>query len=86
MGGGYFATPLWDFFGHLITVHPLGGCRMGDNANEGVVDHLGQVFNRETGGRYEGLYVADGSIIPTALGVNPAWTIAALAERIAQNL
>jgi cholesterol oxidase len=80
MGGAYFASPIWSLLGHLITVHPLGGCIMADNPQEGVVDSNGAAFN------YPGLYVADGSIIPTALGVNPALTIAALSERIAQNV
>ena len=35
---------------------------------------------------YEGLYVLDGSIVPTALGVNPSKTIAALAERGVERL
>ena len=43
----------------------------------GVVDHRGQVFG------YENLFVADGAIIPEAIGLNPSKTIAALAERIA---
>ena len=41
----------------------------------GVVDDRGKVHG------YDGLYVLDGSIVPTALGVNPSKTIAALAER-----
>ena len=40
-----------------------------------MVDHRGEVFG------YPGLYVADGAIIPFALGINPSRTIAALAER-----
>jgi len=63
---------------HIITTHPLGGCPMGDTSDDGVVDHTGEVFN------YPNLYVADGSIIPTAIGANPSKTIAALAERIAE--
>jgi cholesterol oxidase len=65
----------------LITVHPLGGCPMGENANEGVVNAKGEVFGYEGG-----LYVADGAIVPTALGVNPALTIAALSEMIAEGI
>lgn len=80
MGGAYFAAPVWELLGHLVTVHPLGGCPMGDDIQSGVVNANGQVFG------YPGLYVADGSIMPAALGVNPSLTIAALAERIAQNI
>ena len=68
-----------------ITVHPLGGCRMADSRADGVVDSAGRVFKPGTG-TYPGLAVLDGSIIPGALGINPALTIAALAERAVPTL
>lgn len=80
----YIPNPVWSkFLGYdSITVHPLGGCPLGDNASKGVVNHKGQVFVGKSGdGVYENLYVADGSIVPTCLGVNPHLTICALAER-----
>lgn len=69
----------------LTTVHPLGGCGMGSSSSVGVVDHRGRVFNPDgaPGAVHEGLYVMDGSVVPTALGVNPLLTISALAERSA---
>ncbi|MBV9604194.1 MAG: GMC family oxidoreductase [Solirubrobacterales bacterium] len=66
--------------GKFITVHPLGGCPMSDDPARGVTDDQGRVHG------YEGLYVLDGSIVPTALGVNPSKTIAALAERGVEHL
>lgn len=71
---------------NTVTVHPLGGCPMADDASEGVVDEFGEVFNGSKEGRHRGLYVADGSILPVAVGVNPLLTISALAERIAEKL
>jgi cholesterol oxidase len=83
LGGTYLKDPIWTrLLGHsLITVHPLGGCPMGADADHGVVNHEGRVFNPDDGAPYEGLYVSDGSVIPRPLGVNPLLTISALAER-----
>jgi cholesterol oxidase len=75
----FFALDTWPLSGY-ITVHPLGGCPMADDPADGVVDDCGKVHG------YAGLYVLDGSIVPTALGVNPSKTIAALAERGAERL
>ena len=73
-------NPAWSLFKNLVTLHPLGGCKMGASAETGVVDHLGQVFG------YPNLYVVDGAILPTPFGRNPSHTIAALAERIAAHV
>lgn len=84
LGGTYYESPRWSkrFTNVPITVHPLGGCPMGEGVSKGVVDHRGHVFNPQ-GGFHEGLYVTDGAVLPTSLGVNPLATIAALAERSA---
>jgi cholesterol oxidase len=86
LGGEYMRNPLSERFlgGCKITAHPLGGCAMGSDTSTGVVDDQCRVFDPSRGdGRsvYEGLYVCDGSVVPTSLGVNPMLTIAALAER-----
>jgi cholesterol oxidase len=57
-----------------MTAHILGGCPMGETAEEGVVNDKFEVHN------YPNMYVLDGSIIPCNLGVNPSLTITALAE------
>jgi cholesterol oxidase len=80
--------PLWAWTSgrSLITVHPLGGCVMADDATKGVVDHTGRVFDPQSGGVHEGLYVCDGSVVPVALAANPLLTISAIAERTADIL
>jgi cholesterol oxidase len=69
-------------------VHPLGGARMGRDAGTGVVDDRGRVFAPGGDGRgvYEGLFIADGSIVPGAVGVPPSLTIAALGEHVAAGI
>ena len=69
-----------------FVLHPLGGCPIGNDTSDGVVDHMGRVFNVDTGKPYENFYVVDGSILPSPLGVNPSLTISALAFRIAENM
>ena len=68
------------YLGRSLTVHPLGGCPMGDDPSQGVVDSYGRVFG------YPGLYIADGSVMPGPTGPNPSNTIAALAHRFAEQL
>ena len=64
------------------TAHPLGGCRMADTGEStlGVVDASGESFHNAN------LFVLDGALVPSALGVNPSLTIAAVAESIAVRL
>ena len=84
LGGTYVPNPLWSnhLESCLITVHPLGGCCMGEDESSGVTNHKGQVFVGNAGtDTHAGLYVADGSVMPLALGVNPLLTITAIAER-----
>jgi choline dehydrogenase-like flavoprotein len=60
--------------------HPLGGCRMAESKDLGVVDDGCEAFDNE------GLFCIDSSAIPTSLGVNPSLTISAVAERAAAGL
>jgi cholesterol oxidase len=86
-GGAYVKNPLaGTLMGHQpATAHPLGGCGMGRERSDGVVDHKGRVFDGATGAgstdTHAGLYVIDGAVMPRSLGVNPLLTITALAER-----
>ena len=80
-GGKYVSSFLWQWpFRKLLTAHPLGGCALSATAEEGVVNQYGEVWS------YPNLYVADGSVVPTALSVNPSATISALAERTAFHM
>jgi cholesterol oxidase len=82
----FISNPTWSVFklGHLITAHPLGGCPMGDDYLQGAVDPFGRVFAGD-GSVHQGLYVTDGSVVPSALGVNPLMTISALTERFVER-
>ncbi|WP_280155518.1 GMC oxidoreductase [Piscinibacter sp. XHJ-5] len=82
--GQFIANPLWSepLGRKLVTVHPVGGCGMGDSAEAGVVNHRCQVFASVQGREvHRGLYVCDGAVMPGPVGVNPLLTISAVAER-----
>ena len=79
----YLPNPLWRprFGRKLITVHPVGGCGMGESAETGVVDSSCRVFKGRGRTVHEGLYVCDGAVIPSSVGVNPHLVITAICER-----
>lgn len=58
-----------------MTAHFIGGCTIGDSPQSGVVDPYHRLYG------HDGLHVVDGSTISANLGVNPALTITAQAER-----
>ncbi len=62
------------------TAHILGGCCMGSSIDKGVVGVNGEIFG------YPNLFVADGSVVPANLGVNPSLTITALSEYIMSRI
>lgn len=64
----------------LMAFHPLGSARADARPTHGVVDGDLQVHGTR------GVYVADGSVVPSSLGVNPQMTIMALATRLAFGL
>ena len=64
----------------LLAFHPLGTARADVDPARGVLDPNLRVHD------VEGLYVADGSAMPSSLGVNPQITIMALATRLAHHL
>jgi cholesterol oxidase len=85
MGGVFVGNPfaMTAFGGNRIIAHPLGGCAMGETVEHGVVAPDGRVFDPTKGpkGVHDGLYVCDGAVVPSAIGVSPLLTITALAER-----
>jgi choline dehydrogenase-like flavoprotein len=63
-----------------MAFHPLGTARADAQPDHGVVDGDLKLHC------VEGVHVADGSVVPTSLGVNPQITIMALATRLAFHL
>ncbi len=64
----------------LYASHPMGTCRMGGDPAESVVDPRGKVWG------WDNLRVADASIFPSSLGVNPQVTTMAMALMIGHEL
>ena len=79
--------------GTVFSAHQMGTARMGGDPVDHVCDPYGRVRSSSRprasdphGGLVKGLYVADGSLFPTAIGVNPMITILALAKRVARTV
>jgi choline dehydrogenase-like flavoprotein len=82
-GGDLEPLRQWDLrAGHLVLMafHPLGTARADARPSHGVVDPDLKLHG------VEGIYVADGSVVPSSIGVNPQITIMALATRLAFHL
>jgi cholesterol oxidase len=64
----------------MTSAHLLSSCRMAEAPEHGVIDEHCEVFG------HKNLFVCDASSLPYALGVNPALTVAAVAERTAERM
>ncbi|QSB15600.1 GMC family oxidoreductase [Natronosporangium hydrolyticum] len=73
--GGYPGGAVTEAFNAPMTAHILGGAVIGDSPHSGVVDAYQRVYG------HPGLHVVDGAAVSANLGVNPALTITAQAER-----
>jgi choline dehydrogenase-like flavoprotein len=63
-----------------MAFHPLGSARVSNDPRRGVVDQNGEAFE------LPGLFVMDGSILPTSIGVNSQVPIMSMAARLAWRL
>jgi choline dehydrogenase-like flavoprotein len=73
--------------GSVMSAHQMGTVRMGATARDHPCDPNGRVRARNRQDRLiAGLYVADSSLFPTAIGVNPMLTVMALARRVARTV
>ncbi|GAA3600714.1 GMC family oxidoreductase [Kribbella ginsengisoli] len=70
-------TPWHEEAGGVVTAHPLGSCRIGDDPETSALDSRHELRG------HPGLFVTDAAAVPTTLCVNPSLTVAALAERAA---
>jgi cholesterol oxidase len=81
----FMPLPTWDWpIRSNVTVHALGGCALANDSSGGVTSAAPETFGQVFG--YKKLYVADGAIVPTAVGANPTATISALSEMVAQGI
>ena len=72
--------PVTDGNQPMISAHQLSTCRMGKDRNDSVANPDGELHG------VKGVWIADASACPTALGANPMVTIMALAARTADRI
>ncbi len=71
----------------VFSAHQMGSVRMGADAATHPCDTGGRVRMSSRGDAViPGLYVADGSLFPTGIGVNPMITIMALARQVTRTI
>ena len=73
--GGVAGGTWGDLMNIPMTAHFIGGCAIGETADNGVIDPYHRLYG------YPGLHVIDGSTLSANLGVNPSLSITAQAER-----
>jgi choline dehydrogenase-like flavoprotein len=64
----------------LFSAHPMGGCPMGEDPRRSVVNSRGRHH------RFENLHIADGSVFPTSVGVNPMISIYGISRLFAEGI
>jgi choline dehydrogenase-like flavoprotein len=64
----------------VFTAHQMGGCAMGANRGQSIVNPELKHWD------IDNLYVVDGSVLPTSLGVNPSMAIYSLAHRARETV
>ncbi len=77
---GIAGLPLAPLRCRVVSAHVMGGCRMADTPERGVVNDEGRHF------AYDNLSIHDGSVFPTSIGANPQLSIYGLVARNASLL
>ncbi|KAI2637294.1 GMC oxidoreductase [Xylaria nigripes] len=67
-------------FTKFMCAHQMGSCKMSAKPYDGVVDPMGRVWDTEN------LFVADASVFPSAVGVNPMITVMAISDYISRGV